>query len=677
MFFCLFLPNKIDGMEPEQSYWPIIVGVSVLAAVIVILTWFYVFFWLKEKRENHKHSIRYQRLYGIFDAGHVHLWTYNVNTQLFYWLNYHGNIVRTYSTMELSKRYPIIDFEQLRDKLDSLLQGKATTASVVLRAKDEDTEERDYVVNMMPAVYGEDGLPSKLVGAEMDITDSKARQMQAKDMMIRYKSVFNIAMTDMALYDVDGNLVDFNQKVCETFNGTHESIMAQRLNLTGLTELSAEEIRKMDYFHATLMDRYVKELDEFVYYEMQILPIYDDHNELRGYFGTGINRTEHVHSYRKLHNDVKNLTNANKEVADYINNINYLLQVGGVRMTEYSPDNHMLTIFKGINEIQLYLSQARCMTLLDDSAKKRILRIYEQMDRRTAEAFVFEVKTTLRSKGRLPLILQLHFIPVFDAQGKLTKYFGLCRDVSEVKETERQLEVESIKAQGLENIKNVFLRNMSFEIRTPLASVVGFAELFDKEHSVEEEPLFIEQIKSNSTYLLNLINEILFLSRLDARMIEIKYQPHDIAATFEAYCQQGWTNFLQPHVEYIVEDHYKTMEVEIDESHVGYIVQQIVNNAAQHTTEGSIRARYDYIHGHLVIVIEDTGNGIPQKDLPHIFERFVSKSKNGTGLGLPICKELTEQMGGNFEINSELGRGTTVWISIPCKILNIVRKEHL
>ena len=677
MFFCLFLPNKIDGMEPEQSYWPIIVGVSVLASVIVVLTWFYVFFWLKEKRENHKHSIRYQRLSSILDAGHAHLWTYSVKTQLFYWLNYHGNSVRTYNTMALSKRYPIVDFEHLRDKLDSLLQGKTTTASVVLRAKDEDTEERDYVVNMMPGEYGEDGLPSLLVGIEMDITDSKARQMQAKDMMIRYKSVFNIAMTDMALYDANGYLVDFNQKVCDTFNGTHESIMAQRLNLTDLIEMSAEEIRTMDYFHATLMDRYVKELDEFVFYEMQILPIYDDHNELKGYFGTGINRTEHVRSYRKLHNDLKNLTNANKEVAEYINNINYLLQVGGVRMTEYSPDNHMLTIFKGINEVQLYLSQARCMTLLDDSAKKRILRIYDQMDSRTADAFAFEVRTTLRSKGRLPLILQLHFIPVFDAQGKLTKYFGLCRDVSEVKETERQLEVESIKAQGLENIKNVFLRNMSFEIRTPLASVVGFAELFDKPHSVEEEPLFIEQIKSNSTYLLNLINEILFLSRLDARMIEIKYQPHDIAATFEAYCQDGWANFLQPHVDYIVEDHYRKMEVEIDESHIGYIVRQIVTNAAQHTTEGSIRARYDYIHGHLVIVIEDTGNGIPQKDLPHIFERFVSKSKNGTGLGLPICKELTEQMGGNFEINSELGRGTTVWISIPCKVLSIERKEHL
>jgi signal transduction histidine kinase len=119
------------------------------------------------------------------------------------------------------------------------------------------------------------------------------------------------------------------------------------------------------------------------------------------------------------------------------------------------------------------------------------------------------------------------------------------------------------------------------------------------------------------------------------------------------------------------------MEVEIDEGHVSNIIHQIVTNASQHTREGRICARYDYIHGHLVIVVEDTGDGIAKEDLPHIFERFASKSKNGTGLGLPISKELTEQMGGNFEINSELGRGTTVWISIPCKVLNIERKERL
>jgi signal transduction histidine kinase len=664
-------------MIPEQSYWPYFLGIAVLVTVIMILLVFYVFFWRKESRENHKNSIRYQRILAVLHTGHVHLWTYDVKSQVFSWVNRHGNTTKTYTAMELSKRYPIKDFENLRDELESLLQGKTKMSSVVLRAKDDDNIYRDYVVNMSVLTYDEEGHPLLAVGTESDITDSKARQMATADMMLRYKSVFNISMTDMALYDADGYLVDFNEKVCETFNGTHESILAQRLTLAYLLEMSPEEVRQMEYFHATLINRYVKELDEFMFYEMQVIPIYDDNHQLQGYFGTGISRTESVLSYRKLKNDVKSLVRTQKDLTGYISNINYLLQVGGVRMVEYSPDNHVLTVFKGIEEVQIRLTQARCMTLLDESAKKRTMRLLNSMDEREPNPITVEVKTVLRTKNRLPLILQVHVIPVQNALGYVTKYFGLCRDVSEVKETERQLEIESIKAQDLENVKNVFLRNMSFEIRTPLATVVGFAELFDMEHSSEEESFFIEQIKSNSNYLLTLINDILFLSRLDAKMIEIKPRPTDIAALFDSYCQLAWANHQKPGVEYVVENHYKKMEVEIDEGHVSNIIHQIVTNASQHTREGRICARYDYIHGHLVIVVEDTGDGIAKEDLPHIFERFASKSKNGTGLGLPISKELTEQMGGNFEINSELGRGTTVWISIPCKVLNIERKERL
>lgn len=664
-------------MIPEQSYWPYFLGIAVLVTVIMILLVFYVFFWRKESSENHKNSIRYQRILAVLHTGHVHLWTYDVKSQVFSWVNHHGNITKTYTAMEMSKRYPIKDFENLRDELESLLQGKTNMSSVVLRAKEDDNIYRDYVAKMTILTYDEDGHPILAVGTESDITDSKARQMAATDMMLRYKSVFNISMTDMALYDADGYLVDFNEKVCETFNGTHESILAQRLNLSHLLELSPEEVRHMEYFHATLINRYVKELNGFVFYEMQVNPIYDDNHQLKGYFGTGVSRTESVLSYRKLKNDVKSLVRTQKDLTGYISNINYLLQVGGVRMVEYSPDNHVLTVFKGIEEVQIQLTQARCMTLIDESSKKRTMRLLNKMDELEPNPITLEVKTVLRSKNRLPLILQVHFIPVKNALGHVVKYFGMCRDVSEVKETERQLEIESIKAQDLENVKNVFLHNMSFEIRTPLATVVGFAELFDMEHSAEEESFFIEQIKSNSNYLLTLINDILFLSRLDAKMIEIKPRATDIAALFDSYCQLAWADHKKEGVEYVVENHYKKMEVEIDEGHVSNIIHQIVTNAAQHTYEGRICARYDYIHGHLVIVIEDTGNGIAKEDLPHIFERFASKSKNGTGLGLPISKELTEQMGGSFEINSELGRGTTVWISIPCKVMNIERKERL
>ena len=113
----------------------------------------------------------------------------------------------------------------------------------------------------------------------------------------------------------------------------------------------------------------------------------------------------------------------------------------------------------------------------------------------------------------------------------------MCRDISEIKATEQELTEKTLKAQEVETIKNAFLRNMSYEIRTPLTSVVGFAELFQQDHSPDEETLFIQEIKENSTQLLKLINNILFLSRLDAEMIEFKKQPIDFTAFFGGRCE--------------------------------------------------------------------------------------------------------------------------------------------
>jgi signal transduction histidine kinase len=90
-----------------------------------------------------------------------------------------------------------------------------------------------------------------------------------------------------------------------------------------------------------------------------------------------------------------------------------------------------------------------------------------------------------------------------------------------------------------------------------------------------------------------------------------------------------------------------------------------------------VRARYDYIGGKLMIAIEDTGCGMSKNTLSHIYERFTSGINNGTGLGLPICKELAEQMGGSIDINSEEGKGTTVWITIPCTGIEIERRKEL
>ena len=170
--------------------------------------------------------------------------------------------------------------------------------------------------------------------------------------------------------------------------------------------------------------------------------------------------------------------------------------------------------------------------------------------------------------------------------------------------------------------------------------MIGFAELFKREHSREDEPIFAREIKKNTDILLNLINDILFISRLDAHMIEYHYEKCDFASLFEGWCHQGWSE-------------------------------------ASENLAGSLKARYEYLHDELIIIVEDTSQGIEFDEVPKIFNRFMGDAKTkriGTGLDLPIVKELVEQMGGTIDVLSEPGKGSTFFMSIPCELTSFEKK---
>ena len=137
----------------------------------------------------------------------------------------------------------------------------------------------------------------------------------------------------------------------------------------------------------------------------------------------------------------------------------------------------------------------------------------------------------------------------------------------------------------------------------------------------------------------------------------------------------GWANTMKEGVSYIVENPYEHLVIDIDDSNIGRIIEQIAENAARFTYSGSVKARYDYIGDKLLIAIDDTGSGIEADKQAHLFDRFVgSGDGQGTGLGLAISKELVMQMDGSIHINSAPGRGTTVWIVVPCKATQIEKK---
>lgn len=672
-----FNPDKEGAANWTWIWYP----VGIAAFILIGLLFLNYYYRSLERKMTSLGLIRNKHLALVLKTSHVSIWTYDVATQTFTMMDKNGQPERELSSMEFTHQFHHEDFERIYEGIQQITSLEKERIRLQLKAYADNSKElRDYIITI-GILRRTQGKPSVLIGTKSDITEEAAKMKSAKEKLMRYQSVFNNAMVDMTYFDADGNLIDINERACHTFNVSKKMLIEDaHITLADIIDDPTFNPKHVEYYHATqfispeLNIRKAKYITNPIFFDIQVVPYYDQEGKLLGTYTTGRDVTEIANAYHQLQKGIANIQKATVEVTEYVNNINYVLGVGGIRMAEYSPSTHTLTIFKGLNQVQLSLTQSRCMTLIDEQSRKKAMRLLNSMDNQTFNSIDAEIKTNLHIKGRT-LYVQFHFIPVYDDKGRLDRYFGMCKDLSEIKATELLLEKETIRAKDVENLKNSFLRNMSYEIRTPLNSVVGFAELFEMDHSQEDEDIFIQEIKTSSAHLLNLINDILFLSRLDAHMIEINKQPTDFAQTFEGHCQFGWSKHIKPGVEYLVENPYEQLVVDIDDSNMGRIIEQITMNAAQHTESGTVRARYDYISGKLMIAIDDTGKGMSESTLSRIYERFTSGPNSGTGLGLPICKELVEQMGGSIDISSELSKGTTVWITMPCKASVILRKK--
>ena len=673
-----FYPEKEDTGIPTWV-WRI---AMILVVLILCFTIYYIVYRIREKRMAKDIIRSNNRLALILKTSHVRIWLFNIKTRIITKLDENGHMETQALSPEFLHYTVPEDFGRLSDALQQVARQEEETVTLNVQMKDEKSNElRLTTVNLSVLRRDKDGNPTDIIGTTNDITEDRLRQQEVKNMMLRYFTVFNSAMIDMVAYDENGIITDFNDKAARAFPKGKQAILDQHISINDVLGMEVD----LDTMEPIFLTQLYKSPDDDralarllrrpeMNYELNLVPIRDEGGKLLAIYGSGRDVTELSKNYSQLQEKIVQLEAASDEIKEYIKNIDYVLQNGNVRMVTYSPDTHTMTIFNEIDSVQHELTQARAIELTDDSSKRTAQRLLNSMDNLTEASINTIIKTTLRLKGNRQLYLHMSFIPTYNSNGEVAGYFGMCRDVSLIKATEEELAHETLKAQEVETVKNAFLRNMSYEIRTPLNAVVGFAELFELEHGSEDEPIFINEIKQNSAHLLKLINDILFLSRLDARMIEFKYKPVDFAALFETRCQSAWFNHQKPGVTYSVDNPYIHFNVEIDEQHVGMIIDQIVGNSAKYTISGQVRTRYDYTGEHLVMAFSDTGCGIRSDMLSHIFDRFLSNDGNGTGLGLSIVHELVEQMGGKITIKSEEGKGTIVWVTIPCKVIELERK---
>ena len=676
-----FYPEHADTGIPAWV-WNIATALAALAVCFLV---YYTYYRIREHQMTREVRKSNNRLSLVLSTSEIGLYIYHVVPQTIDFIDNFGKIQQTLHLHEIVNRYSQHDYDCLREAFNDLIHHRKETANIVLKIKegnDSHYEERDYSVNIGILRRDRFGKPIDLLGTRVDITNDRVRQSRIQDSMMRYQAIFNSAMIDMVVYDSNGIIIDMNDKALRALNLSREALVKEHITIQQV--LGTDDI-DLDTFEAMYITQIFDPGDNRalakhlrrgrMFYELKLVPVRDNQGHLLNIFGTGRSVTEVAMSYHKIKQNARELQESNDEIKNYIRNIDYVMSVGGIRMARYNPQTHTLTIYNDSNNVQFTLTQTRALSLVDDSSRRRALNIIKSMDSLATKPIHADIKTTLRKRGGGGRMhLQLHFIPTYDSQENVKEYFGMCRDISEIKTIEEKLAAETLRAQEVEVVKNAFLHNMSFEIRTPLNTVVGFAELFQMEHSQEDEVVFIQEIKENSAKLLKLINDILFISRLDAEMIEFNKRVTDFSMTIAQRCESLWAPMQKPGVEYSVSSPFNKLVLEIDSSNVGIIIDKIVTNAVQYTEKGSVIVRYDYLGDNLIVSVEDTGCGIPESSLGSIFERFVTGANEGAGLGLAICHELIKRLNGTINIKSDEGKGTTVWFSIPCKALEIERK---
>ena len=680
-----FTPIQNKWFYPEQQQeettplwvW-YIVGIALFLLVMA------AFYAISERLQiaalnSHNRKLN-KRLALIIETSQVRVWTYHIETQQFTRHNENGQPAYHYTKEEFAQRYNANDFELVMEALNHLADtrktgddGEEEEVTLHIRAKDiEDNDSgiRDFTIKLSVLHRREDGTPVTIIGMKKDITEALKRKHLSDERTLRYKAIFNTNMAGMMYFNKEGYLTNINQKACEMFQCDHDDIIAQRVHIGRILDVGNESLEQADGYHAS-------QIQGGRQIEFRLKLVRNDQKELLGVFAICRDVSNYVNSVRVQKEVDDRLHSLRKVLCEYETDINGVLNESDVRLVSYSPGTHTLTIYRQTGEVQHALTQTRCMTLVEDRSKKMAMRLLADMDARTRKDIHADIWTTLRIKDGYQLCLTFDLMPRFDSNGQPVEYLGLCRDFSELRDIEQRIEQETAKVQEVENTKNSFVKNMVQEIRQPMNTIMDYATQFDPQAPTENEPALSKGIMDNADTLLHLIDNILYLSRLEAHMVEFLRRPCNFAELFEAQCSNGWARYQNNATRYIVENPYDVLEVDIDPDSLEHAISQITANAAQHTRSGVVRARYDYIAQRLVIAVDDTGEGIPPEVLENINNQQTRNNQTVRGLGLIICRELLSQMNGTLEVSSEPGSGTAVYITLPCHATVIKRKKTL
>ena len=484
-----------------------------------------------------------------------------------------------------------------------------------------------------------------------------------------FKNIFANIPAGVEIYDKNGILVDINNKDMEIFGLKDKSdvIGIDLFSNPNLSPQLMERIRtedvvdfRLDYSFDEVGGYYSSTKGNVINLYTKISKIYDSKGNFTGYAMINIDNTERMDALSRI----CDFENFFLLISDYA-------KVGYAKLNLLDRKGYAIKQWyknMGEDERTPLADVVGVYAMMHPDDRRRMLDFFQKARIGEAKDFRGEMRV-LRpgTKNKWNWVRTNVVVNLFEPENGIIELIGVNYDITELKETAAKLTEAKEKAEEADRLKSAFLANMSHEIRTPLNAIVGFSSLLVAEGDAEERKQYMAIVEENNDLLLQLISDILDLSKIEAGTFDFVEKELDVNLLCEDIVRTMKMK-VSPGVELIFERHLPECMIVSDRNRLNQVISNFVNNAIKFTSEGSICVGYDQVdESHLRFYVSDTGIGIEPEKQTEIFERFVKLNSfvHGTGLGLSISKSIIEQMGGTIGVDSEPGKGSCFWFILP------------
>lgn len=508
--------------------------------------------------------------------------------------------------------------------------------------------------------------PDEVISLFSDTTEMRNAHEALFNSEKMLRNIFDNVQVGVELYDKEGCLVDINTKNLDIFG------IAAKEDVLGINffenPIVPEEIRRnvrngqeqsfrLDYPFDRLGGYYPSRKKGSVQIYTKVTMLYDMYGELVNFLVLNIDNTEINEAHHRL-----------EEFESSFSLVSRFGKVGYARFDLVTRDGYAVPQwYRNLGEeSNTPMTQViGVYNHVNPEDREAIFREIGRVKANESNGFTLDLRVGLRDGKSGWTRVNVVRNPLNTDPSKI-EMVCVNFDVTELKQTEKSLIEAKNKAEVSDRLKSAFLANMSHEIRTPLNAIVGFSNLLAETDDIAERREYMQVVEENNDLLLKLISDILDLSKIEAGTLEFVHTDFELNKLMREK-ENVMRLKTDQNVELVFEQRYETCHVRTDRNRLSQLMINLLTNAAKFTHRGSIRFGYELRAGQLYFWVADTGCGIPAERKDAVFERFVKLNsfKQGTGLGLSICRTIVEHLGGNIGVESEEGKGSTFWFTLP------------